>query len=60
MTGVRVELEANLTRSDKDHVDGVAQLLTELVDRRTQDPKDRGLNLVRSTRKNCELFQVKK
>ena len=35
--------------------DGVAQL----VERRTQDPKDRGSNPVRSTRVVCEFFRVK-
>ena len=36
--------------------DGVAQL----VERRTQDPEDRGSNPIKSTRKNCEFFRVKK
>ena len=35
--------------------DGVAQL----VERQAQDPKDRGSNPVRSTRKTCEFFRVK-
>ena len=35
--------------------DGVAQL----VERRTRDPKDRGSNPVRGTRKNCEFFRVR-
>ena len=35
--------------------DGVAQL----IERRSQDPKTRGSNPVRSTRKNCEFSPVK-